>query len=154
MENLIEDRLADIITEATITDVADYHPIHIDFILEDDWLNLDDYPTIIINCFRVDDIGKQIQGVNKRYLATIYLFVATTSYSEAREQRAIIKRRIETALRKSQRLDNLADNDISESAYNMDLETITFWSEGFTNRYISVVRFDLGIDTDRKGPFT
>jgi hypothetical protein len=153
LENLIDNKLHSIIEKATITDVSDYHPVHIDFILEDDWLNLQDYPTIIINCFRADDMGKQIQGVTKRYLATIYLFIATSTYAEAREQRSIIKRRIETALRKSQRLDNLADNDISESAYNMDLETITFWSEGFTNRYISVVRFDLGIDTDRKGPF-
>lgn len=154
MENLIENKLVEVLTKATITDVKDYHPIHIAFILEDSWTNFEDYPTIIVNCFRSDDVEQQIQGVSKQYLATVYLFTASASYEEARTQRSIIKRRIESALRKSQRLDNLTDNTINESVYNMAITGISFWGEGYTNKYISVVRFDLSIDTDRKGPFT
>lgn len=154
METLIEDKIIDVITKATIDEVQDYHPMNIGPIIEDEWTDLKHYPSIVVDCYRSEDIEKQIQAVTKRYYATVYIFIASASYDEARTSMRILKRRVEYTLRKYQRLENLTDTDIKESVFNMEIKSISFWSEGYTKKYLSVVRFDLEIDSDRTGPFT
>lgn len=152
MEDIIETKLMNLVTEATITDVADNHPLHIDTMLQD-WDNIEDYPVIIVICAGIDPTAEQIMGITQTYDCYIFILVAKATEAELKLQRRTIRDRIVSKLRNNHNLDRLTDEDGAERVCDSSLGSTLFSTEGYEGNYLGTARIHFTVLTDRVKPY-
>jgi hypothetical protein len=148
----IENKITDMLTEATIDNVSTYvvQGIH-DFLL--DWSEYEAYPRIVVACEEMNLDIQMIGGATtKEYIVNIFLLCYDKDRVECLTQRDVVLERIETCLRSNQRLDNLADNSNTESVYGSELGRTRLSKSGMKDDYHSVAWVQFSVFTDRKIP--
>lgn len=152
MEDIIETKLMNLVTEATITDVTDNHPLHIDTMLQD-WDNIEDYPVVIVICAGIDPTAEQIMGITQTYDCYIFILVAKETEAEVKLQRRTIRDRIVSKLRNNHNLDRLTDEDGAERVCDSSVGAILFSTEGYAGNYLGTARIHFTVLTDRVKPY-
>jgi hypothetical protein len=152
MDSIIETKIIDILTEATITNVDTDIVVNIEDELKD-WEEASDYPTIVVSCNGWIPIAWQAGMLQKEYTIFAVLIISQPSVKEAKSQRATIHDRIDSALRSNQQLTGLADISGKEHAYQMNVVDVKFAHAGFANYVQAIARFTVSVQTNRIGPF-
>jgi hypothetical protein len=148
----IENKLIDMLTEATIDDVSTYvvKGIH-DFLL--DWEEYEEYPRIVVACEEMNLDTQMIGGaVTKEYVVNIFILCYDKNKEECLTQRDTVLERVEICLRSNQRLDNLADNTNTERVYGSELGRTRLSKSGMAEDYHSVAWVQFRVFTDRNIP--
>lgn len=146
----IENKISELLQEATIDDVDTDVVVDIEDILSDS-TEFSDYPRIFLAMEDIVTLQEQVGGarLQKEYTMGIYLMCYNKDKAELVRQRDVIVDRIETALRSHKRLDNLVDNNSKESVYNSYITSTRVSKTGVSDNYYSVVWIDFRVDTDR-----
>jgi len=152
MEDIIENKVVDLVTAATITEVSDYHPVNIDTVMQD-WDSMEDYPAIIVTCAEVRMSGEQIGAKNQLYRVYIFVLVVAETKAEVAIQRRTIKDRIVSKFRTVYNLDRLTDNDNNERVYDSAVEEVLFATEGYYGNYLGTARIYIPVHTEKLKPF-
>ena len=154
MERLIENKLKEIVTKATITDVEDNHPVNVCSVMRD-WIKLENYPVVVATVFKSNIERNQFGAVIKVYYAIIYVITLSDNEDEVLNQNTTIRQRVEDSLRSNQRLDRLADNTDNETVYDVEIVDIDFDAQGVLDSgYLTAMSaMNLKVSTDKVGPF-
>ena len=144
---LIENKLVDILTEATITNADLYVVQGVDKWVKDSD-EFSDYPRIAVTVEVGKHITKQSGAVVKNYTANIFLLCSAPDEETLEAQRDYNVERIESALISHQRLDNLADNN-KESVFGSSVGEIRLTKFGIEGSYSIIVWIEFLIDTER-----
>jgi hypothetical protein len=152
MDSIIEDKIIEILTAATMDDVEDNVVVNIEQELGD-WDQESDYPSIVISCNGWSPISWQVGAVEKEYVIFVAILVMKPTTREAKEQRTIIQNRAEAAIRHNQQLISLTDATGKEHAYQMELTDVRFAHAGFDSTVQAVAHFRITVKTNRVGPF-
>jgi hypothetical protein len=155
MELLIEQKLYDIIKEATIDEPDDYLVKNIDFYWKsDEWEDDVDYPAVIVSCQSAEVEDKAIGEEYNIYRAYVIIMVTGDSNDEMKIWRNKTYRRINKALKtkNNHRLGNLKDEEYNESVYQVDIVGVDLSSQGAQSKFYGVASLELDIKTNVSCP--
>jgi hypothetical protein len=148
----IEQKVISVLTKATITDVDLYPVMGIDDILLD-WEDFNDYPRIVLAGEEIEQTSQTIGGgATKEYIVNIFILCNNTNKDDCVLIRDTVHERVEAALRKNQRLDNLADNTNTERVFGSEIGRTRLSKSGMGGNYHSVAWIQFKVFTDRKIP--
>jgi hypothetical protein len=148
----IENKIMEMLTEATIDNVSTYvvKGIH-DFLL--DWDEFEEYPRIVVACEEMSLATQMIGGAaTKEYEVSIFILSHARDKVECLEYRDIIVERVEACLRSNQSLDRLADNSNTERVYGSELGRTRLSKSGMAEDSHYVAWIQLKVFTVRKIP--
>jgi hypothetical protein len=147
LTTLIETKVVDILTAATITDVDTHVVVGID-----KWLlpfeQYTDFPRIVLSCETIEPDSLQIQGVTKDYVVNIFVLCYDDDADDVLETRDTVTERVEQALRSNQRLDNLADNN-KEQVYSSAIGPVRLVKFGSTGAYYAIAWIEYLVNAER-----
>jgi hypothetical protein len=147
LPTLIENKVIEILTTATITNVDTNVVVGVD-----KWLlpfeQYTDFPRLIVACESIDPDSVEIQAVTKDYVVNIFVLCYNIDKDDVLETRDAVAERVEQALRSNQRLGNLADNN-KEKVYSSSIGPIQFVKFGSEGAYYAIAWIEYLVHVER-----
>lgn len=147
LTTLIENKVVEVLTDATINDV-DTHVVK----GIEKWLKpfeeYTDFPRVVLSCENIELDSTEIQGVTKDYLVNIFVLCYNRDGDDVLDDRDIVAERIEDSLRSNQRLGNLADNN-KEKVYSSEIGTVRLVKFGSEGAYYAIAWIEYLVHVER-----
>lgn len=151
METLIETSIVDFLN-TDLTSYSDNWPAHIERYL-DDYDQPEDYPVIVVNVQEEAEDSLEIQGFTTEYVLHIYVVCVDSSYSDALEQRKVLKERIKKYMRSNIFLNHISDPDTNETVQYTRYRTTEYSVGGFADDWQTIAKMEYAVLTETLGPF-
>lgn len=152
MDQIIENKIIDLIKTATIYDVDTDVVVHVENELKD-WNEASDFPAIVVTSYGYMPVEWQVGAEQLAYTVFVAVLTYGKTVKEVKDQRSIIQKRVADTIRQNQQLTGLVDTTGKERAFQMNLIDVRFSHAGFGDHYEAVAHFRLTINTNLTGPF-